>query len=155
MIHGSYPARTCMPQTQYSAALPWYDHPSTRPTLQRVWREARAFLGNHGVKGLPVELDTTTPYQVLWQRPRLALSQCCGLDLFQPHTASTTPFAAPIITALDVSPGEYYSHIVTQSGSNLEIPRVAINNRFSHSGCTAVLLWLKKQGIERFTILET
>ena len=155
MISSLKHAQTCMPPTQYSAALPWYDHPSTRPTLQRVWREAQTLLRNRGVAGLPVELDTTTPYQALWQQPQLALSQCCGLDLFQPDTAAITPFAAPVITALDVSPGEYFSHIVTRSGSNLEVPRVAVNNLFSHSGHTAILLWLKKQDIERFTIIET
>lgn len=146
--------------TRYSsppklAALPWYNFPSTRPHLDTVWRETRSRLGAAGIGQTPVALNHSIDYAEFHADPQLTLSQCCGLDLFQPHTRNVIPFAAPVITAYEVPRGRYFSRIVARPSARLDAPHVVINNRFSHSGHTAIRMWLKLQGIARFTVSET
>jgi ABC-type phosphate/phosphonate transport system substrate-binding protein len=137
------------------AALPWYTFPSTRPALDAVWSETRSRLAALGIERLPAALSHTADHYELLADPQLVLSQCCGLDLFQPHSANIVPFAAPVITAIDVAPGMYFSYIVTQSSATLKSPRVVINSRFSHSGHSAMKAWLKRNGITDYTITES
>ena len=133
------------------AALPWYNFPATRHSLDSVWGEAAAELRTTGYSEVPRTLDHEIPYNALYSYPRLTLSQCCGLDLFAAHTADVEPFAAPVISGLAACAGKYYSHIVTRPGANLDNPRVAINNSLSHSGHTAILGWLANQGVGYYT----
>ena len=137
------------------AALPWYDFPSTRPALDAVWRETRRRLTAAGIADTPLALDHSTPYSELFSYPQLTLSQCCGLDLFQPHTNDIVPFAAPVIAAFDVPAGYYFSYIVALPKTLLDVPRIVINNRFSHSGHTAIKVWLDAQGIGDYTTSES
>jgi ABC-type phosphate/phosphonate transport system substrate-binding protein len=85
----------------------------------------------------------------------LTLSQCCGLDLFRPHTKNVVPFAAPVMTALDVSPGKYFSYIVARPSANLRAPHVVVNDRYSHSGHTAIKDWLEIHNTTNYTISES
>jgi ABC-type phosphate/phosphonate transport system substrate-binding protein len=137
------------------AALPWYDFPATRQSLDAVWRDARARLQSRGIAQLPDSLERSIGYAELFAYSQLTLSQCCGLDLFHPDAAHVIPFAAPIITAYEVPPGEYYSHIVARHASNLDHPRVVINGKLSHSGHTAIRIWLHARGITDYTIFES
>ena len=137
------------------AALPWYDFPCTRLYLDAVWRETRSLLTTEGIDQVPAALNHTDPYHQLNSRPNLILSQCCGLDLFQPQTANVVPFAAPVITAFDVPPGKYFSYIVARPAANLHCPTVVINNRFSHSGHTVMKIWLQAHERSNYTIVES
>lgn len=143
------------PELTKLAALPWYDFPSTRRSLDAVWRETRSLLGARGIGQIPVALNHEAPYTEFFSYPQLVLSQCCGLDLFQPLASNVVPFAAPVITAFDVSPGKYFSHIVARSSANLHTPHVIINNRFSHSGHTTVKIWLEVHGKSHYTVSES
>ena len=137
------------------AALPWYNHPATRSDLEAVWRDTRARLGALGIEPLPAHLDHDAQYQELWQDARLILSQCCGLDLFVAHGAKLVAFAAPVVSAYDVPAGAYRSYIVTRSSSSLSRPRVAVNNQFSHSGHTAIRIWLANRRLDNYSTLES
>ncbi|MCZ6711169.1 MAG: PhnD/SsuA/transferrin family substrate-binding protein [Gammaproteobacteria bacterium] len=137
------------------AALPWYDYPSTRECLDEVWRETRLLLGTTGIEQLPGALNHADAYDEFFADPRLILSQCCSLDLFQAHTRNVVAFAAPVITAIDVSPGNYFSYIVARPSADLLAPRVIINNRFSYSGHAAIRIWLQKQEVSDYTIAES
>jgi ABC-type phosphate/phosphonate transport system substrate-binding protein len=141
--------------TTMLAALPWYDFPSTRECLDDVWRETRLLLGAGGIERLPGALNHTDPYEEFFTYPRLLLSQCCSLDLFQAHTRNVVPFAAPVITAIDVSPGSYFSYIVARPSADLHTPRVIINNRFSYSGHAAIKFWLQQQKVSDYTLAES
>jgi ABC-type phosphate/phosphonate transport system substrate-binding protein len=59
------------------------------------------------------------------------------------------------MTALDVSPGKYFSYIVARSSANLRAPHVVINNRYSHSGHTAIRIWLDVHSTTSYTISES
>jgi len=100
-------------------------------------------------------LDYTTPYRDLLELPSLILSQCCGPDLFQDYASNIVPFAAPVISAYEVAPGYYFSHIVKKESAELSFSRVVINNKTSHSGCTAVKLWLSARGIKNYSVYES
>jgi len=100
-------------------------------------------------------LDHTTPYRALLRKPSLILGQCCGPDLFEDYAVNMVPFAAPVISAYQVTPGHYFSHIVTSKSAKLNNPRVVINNRTSHSGYTAVKLWLDVHSIKHYSIYES
>jgi ABC-type phosphate/phosphonate transport system substrate-binding protein len=60
-----------------------------------------------------------------------------------------------MMTALDVSPGKYFSYIVARPSANLRSPHVVINNRYSHSGHTAIRDWLEKHNTTNYTICES
>lgn len=137
------------------AALPWYSFPATRPVLDSIWNDVALELLTAGIEHLPESLDHTTQYRVLLEKSSLILSQCCSPDLFEDYATNVVPFAAPVISAYQVEPGYYYSHIVTGKSAKLNNPRVVINNRTSHSGCTAAKLWLAAQGIENYSIHES
>ena len=153
--------------TDSPAALPWYRFPETQPILDSIWKDVVSELRVAGVEHAPEFLDHTTAHRAFLSKPSLVLSQCCGPDLFQDDAVNMVPFAAPVISAYQVEPGYYFSHIVTgksgvtsQSGVTGEsaehiCPRVVINSRTSHSGCTAVKLWLDAHGIEEYTIYES
>ncbi len=104
---------------------------------------------------MPLALSHTKPYHELFTAPMLTLSQCCGLDLFRPQTRNVVPFAAPVMIALDVSPGKYFSYIVARPSANLRAPHVVINNRYSHSGHTAIKDWLEIHNTTNYTISES
>ena len=104
---------------------------------------------------MPVALSHTTRYHELYAAPKLTLSQCCGLDLFRPQTRNVVPFAAPVMSALDVSAGDYFSYIVARPSANLRAPHVVINNRYSHSGHTAIKIWLGVHNTTNYTISES
>jgi len=129
-----------------AASLPWYNFASTRPTLDRVWREVRAQLTGDGYSDLPQQLDHKRTFRELAAGGNFLLSQCCGLDLLQPYSDEIVPVGAPVITTLDASNGYYYSYIVTRTGADftdlLEPLRVVINDPASHSGSTAIKVWL-------------
>ena len=147
--------------TDSPAALPWYRFPETQPILDSIWRDVVSELREAGVEQPPEFLDHTTPHQALLSKPSLTLSQCCGPDLFQDDAINMVPFAAPVISAYEVAPGYYFSHIVTGKSAGagkspkLDSPRVGINSRTSYSGCTAVKLWLEDRGIEEYTVYES
>ena len=65
------------------------------------------------------------------------------------------PIAAPNMTALDVPKGYYFSYIVCRKSSNMDAPRVVINNSSSHSGHTAIKVWLAAQGYGEVPVIET
>jgi hypothetical protein len=137
------------------AALPWYDFPSTQRVLDAVWQETMSQLRAAGVKHNLGALDHTTPHRQLLEYPQLALSQCCGLDLCRSYTDNVVPFAVPVISALPVAAGQYFSYIVSRSGADLERPRVVINDCSSHSGHTALRLWLVANKIANYTTFES
>ena len=147
--------------TDSPAALPWYRFPETQPILDSIWKDVVSELRAAGVEHAPEFLDHATPHQDLLKNPTLTLGQCCGPDLFQDDAMNVLPFAAPVVSAYEVAPGYYFSHIVTgKSGvtgksTELNSPRVVINSRTSHSGYTAAKLWLDARGIEDYTIYES
>ena len=147
--------------TDSPAALPWYRFPETQPILDAIWKDVASELRAAGVEHPPEFLDHTTPHKDLLGKASLTLSQCCGPDLFEDYAIDMVPFAAPVISAYDVAPGYYFSYIVTGksgvTGKSAEFnsPRVVINSRTSHSGCTAVKLWLDACGIEEYTVYES
>jgi len=108
-----------------------------------------------GVESHAEFLDFTTPYRDLLKEPSLILGQCCGPDLFEDYAVKTVPFAAPVISAYEVTPGHYFSHIVTSKSAKLKNPRVVINNRTSHSGYTAAKLWLDARNIKHYSMYES
>ncbi len=59
------------------------------------------------------------------------------------------------MTALDVSKGCYFSYIVTGKSANMDSPRVVINNHCSHSGHTAIKIWLAANGYGEVSIFES
>lgn len=65
------------------------------------------------------------------------------------------PIAAPDMTALDVPRGYYFSYIVTGKSANMDAPRVVINNRSSHSGHTAIKVWLSANGYGEVPVFES
>jgi len=135
------------------AALPWYDFASTRAALDTVWRETRTLLATEGFSRTPRTLDHEATATALWAHPELTLSQCCGLDLFNPLTRNVVPFAAPVMT-LDVTPGMYFSHIVARAAPDMRSPPiVAINDHCSHSGNTAVRAWLDGNGHQDYEVV--
>ena len=134
------------------AALPWYSFPSTRAGLDAVWQEARSILRLQGIEPLPTRLNHCIAYRQLFSDECLVLSQCCGLDLFQPQTDNVIPLAVPRMTALDVSDGYYFSYIVTRKFARLDRPRVVVNSRCSHSGHTAIRSWLDANSKSEFTL---
>jgi hypothetical protein len=123
--------------------------------LDAVWREARSLLTAQGIEPLPAALSHDIPYPELYAFKELTLSQCCGLDLFRPHTSNIVPIAAPDMTALDVPKGYYFSHIVTGKSPNMDSPRVVINNRSSHSGHTTIRVWLTAHGYGEVPVFES
>ena len=141
--------------TDRSAALPWYSFPETRPILDSIWKDVASELRAAGVEHVPETLDHDTPHGALLKKPSLTLSQCCGPDLFEDDAINIIPFAAPVISAYRVAPGYYLSHIVTGNAVEPSRPRVVINSRTSHSGCTAVKLWLAARGIAEYTVYES
>jgi len=147
--------------TDSPAALPWYRFPETQPILDSIWKDVLADLRSAGVEHAPEFLDHTTPHRALLGKPSLILSQCCGPDLFEDYAINMVPFAAPVISAYEVEPGYYFSHIVTGDsgvdGKSVELNslRVVINSRTSHSGCVAMKLWLESRGIEDYIIYES
>lgn len=144
------------------AALPWYDFAETRADLDAIWTAVVQQLTNplagepsEGGFALPPTLDRVTPLTELLGDPRLTLSQCCGLDLFYPHTQSVEPIAVPVISGLNVAPGYYRSVIVTRDEPGPLNPRVAVNDPCSHSGHTAVRGWLRGTGVRDYRIVVT
>ena len=133
-------------------SLPWYDLPSTIAAQDAVWERLRDRLGQSGVVGLPEALCRDRPAAAQWQDERLALSQCCGLDLASATTVQLLPFARPVFGHLGIRPGDYVSHIVaadTASSHTIEkTPRVVVNGLTSHSGCSALLAWLLNRSIQ-------
>lgn len=95
----------------FPVALPWYNFAQTRPLLDQVWERMVVELRRVGVGPLPSAQDHSTPHQQLLHIPELSLSQCCGPDLFQGPGLKVQPIAAPVISAYDVVPGDYYSYI--------------------------------------------
>jgi hypothetical protein len=102
-----------------AASLPWYNFASTKPTLDRVWREVRAQLTGDGYSNLPQQLDHQRTFRELAAGGNFLLSQCCGLDLLQPYSDEIVPVGAPVITTLDASNSYYYSYIVTRTGADV------------------------------------
>ena len=140
--------------TDSPAALPWYNFPETRLILDSIWKDVVAELRVAGVEHLPEFLDHATPHSALLRKRSLTLSQCCGPDLFE-DAINMVPFAAPLISAYEVAPGYYFSHIVTGKSQGLNNPRVVINSQTSHSGCTAAKIWLEAQGITNYKMYES
>ena len=137
------------------ATLPWYDLPATGPALDALWQNIRQQLrltATDGCKLLPTGLTRNTDLTELWQNPGLLLSQCCGPDLFTQQAMALIPVARPVFSMLDCAPGDYYSHIVTGTGSLPEHPRLVINGLTSRSGCFALLEWLEQQSIKPASI---
>lgn len=144
------PARTSPKRTVSSntllVSLPWYDLPGSASAVDTFWLSAKRTLKRVGVQHLPAELERQTPLFTQWRSPHLLLSQCCGLDLFAPHAAALKPVARPVFATLDCEAGSYYSLIVTRPGSS---PRgvAAVNSVWSRSGYTALLEWLRDEGL--------
>lgn len=111
--------RSDLTKTAHFAALPWYSFPETRPILDSIWNSVASELRTAGVVHHSEFLDQTTSYRDLMREPSLILSQCCGPDLFENYAVNIVPFAAPVITAYQVEPGYYVSHIVTGKSLNL------------------------------------
>ena len=68
---------------------------------------------------------------------------------------NVVPIAVPDMTALDVPKGYYFSYIVTGRSANMDCPRVVINNRSSHSGHTAIKVWLTAHGYGEVPVFES
>lgn len=141
---------------KYKAALPWYDFPQTRGTLDLIWSATASQLIKLGYPDIPEALDRNTPYVQQWSDPHSLLNQCCGLDLYRSHCRAMVPIAAPVMTTLDVAPGYYFSHIVKHRDHKLSNqPTLAINNTFSHSGHTSLRRWLADNNHVPGTVVQT
>ncbi len=138
------------------ASLPWYDHPSTRDSLDRVYRCCRQSLLQRGVARTQVadQLDRCTVLSEQWSDESLCLSQCCGPDLLTRNGQSLRVISRPVFAALDCPAGCYFSYIVTRSQQLDENVDIVVNNATSFSGCTALLHWLQRTGrqCDRFEV---
>ncbi|MEM9620540.1 MAG: hypothetical protein AAF993_02755 [Pseudomonadota bacterium] len=138
------------------AALPWYNLPQTRPTLDAMWEMIRGLLTAQGYAALPERLSHALPYQTQWSNPQTLLSQCCGLDLAFPHSRSIEPVAVPVMGCLDSAPGTYYSVIIKRAHGQVPTRlKVAVNSKHSHSGHTNLYAWLHREGLVADAMMDT
>ena len=137
---------------RFLAALPWYLFPQTRTALDSIWAAVASDLRSSGFDHCPDRLDYATPHEELLTIPTLILGQCCGPDLFLEQAAGIVPIAAPVISAYSVTEGHYFSYIVRSRNVVPEKPKVVVNSLTSHSGNTALKLWLTKNQIEDYSL---
>ena len=137
---------------RYYAALPWYLFAQTRAALDAVWGAVATELHACGFNHCPDHLDHGIPHEELLTIPTLVLGQCCGPDLFLEQAKHIKPVAAPVIAAYNVSKGHYFSYIVRGREGRLDKPNVVVNSLTSHSGKTALELWLRKSGVEDYSL---
>lgn len=129
------------------ASLPWYDHAESRAVLDTFWSATAAALREAGYRGLPRALTRDLAPAVLWQRPSLVLSQCCGPDLQTDCGQDLRVIATPVFQDIDCTPGQYFSHVISRKRFSGPVARIAINATSSHSGCRALLDWMRARDI--------
>lgn len=119
--------------------FPWYDVGSARVGWDALWRALSPYLIELGYGPLDEAFDRR-PGRDQWHDRRLLISQCCGLDVVG-QASHLEPIAAPVFGHLDCEPGDYYSLVVARETPDQSVS-VAINDRHSRSGHTALRHWL-------------
>jgi ABC-type phosphate/phosphonate transport system substrate-binding protein len=127
-----------------AASLPMYDLPEVRPAQTVLWAGLARHLAHEGVAEVPAALACEEPAAVLWRRPDLLLSQCCGYDLVNGPAGALRPLATPCYDAPGCAGPRYRSLVVVSESSpagGLEDLRgrvCVINGWGSHSGMSAL-----------------
>ena len=126
------------------AGLPTYDLPEVRPAQDALWAGLRGHLEHAGLSDVPAALDHDRAGAVLWSRPDLLLSQCCGYDLAHAQAGVLRPLATPCYLAPGCTGPSYRSLVIVAADSPARIlddlrgAVCAINDRESHSGMNAL-----------------
>jgi ABC-type phosphate/phosphonate transport system substrate-binding protein len=127
-----------------AASLPMYDLPEVRAAQNALWAGLARHLAHEGVADVPATLACEEPAALLWRRPDLLLSQCCGYDLVDGQAGALRPLATPCYDAPGCAGPRYRSLVVISASSpagGLEDLRggvCAINGWGSHSGMSAL-----------------
>jgi hypothetical protein len=129
-----------------TVSLPWYDLPSNHEAIDKFWSILRKELLSLDIDRLPKSLIQSEFTIEQWESADLLISQCCGLDLFGPAAYNLVSLCRPVFSNLDCEDGNYFSHIVSRKKLP-DLPRIAVNSLTSHSGYSALLEWMSKQGI--------
>ena len=134
------------------ASLPMYDWPEVREHTERYWQVLREVLLDYGLGGeMPEVLERDGDPHVLWQNPRLALGQTCGLPYVSELKGKVTLLGSPTY-AIGCGPGNYCSVIIARPELGQIDPfatqglRFAYNDARSQSGLAAWLSGVRQKG---------
>ena len=141
------------------AQLPMYLRPENKAAHEALWALIRDGLRERGLDA-PDKLDTKEHYEDVWGRDDLVLSQVCNLPLRGSHKDKLTLIGACDYELQDCLPGHYRSLFVVRRDNPAESPfdldgaTLAYNDRNSHSGFAAPLIWAQKRGMRFLADLE-
>jgi len=126
------------------AALPMYDPPELRESVDAWWRGLAAAFRAEGIADVPERLDRDTPVEALWRAPDLLFAQACGYPLLGGWSGHLQYLLTPRYRARGCDGASYRSWIVVPATSratsleDLRGARCSINGRISHSGYNAL-----------------
>lgn len=121
-----------------------YDLPPVRAQTDALWTLLSAHLRREGVEGVPRALSREKPYEALWSKPDLLISQSCGYPLTHVYRETLRPVARFHYAVPGCRGPDYSSAILVSDSSaagemgELRGTVCAVNSRNSQSGYNAI-----------------
>jgi len=126
------------------ASLPMYDLPEVRKETDALWELLASHMRRAEVEGVPDTLNRDEPYDAIWSKPNLLISQTCGLPLMRNFRRVLRPLATPKYRVAGCKGAEYSSAVLVSSKSiiasldELRGKICAVNSPQSQSGYNAL-----------------